>query len=376
MPAHPALFLFRLRDLQQYETFVQLCVKFLSGQGIGIDLFKTYRHICIHIGPPVKIIEKTFRFTVRKYVLKRSCLKYISDCFSFFCFKIRIMEVEESMSSIKNRIIELHNGIQMPSLGYRIDRNNKESISLGVKNAVSAGFRHFDFPADSAIEKAAAAALRESGVPRYELFLTMKLADEDHGYNRALRAFDQCLKRIGTDYADMFLVSWPDPAQYRDRYEEISKETWRALEEIYKSGKAHAIGFANFHADHIESILAGSEIAPMFNQAKIYPGFPFTENLECADKHRIQTEGYLPAEHDAILNCEELKIFARKYKTTPRNICIRYLFEKGCAALCQGMEKDELFYAWNAFDLKFEKEDMFILDAMRNYGPLEKDSER
>ncbi|MCR5796103.1 MAG: aldo/keto reductase [Solobacterium sp.] len=280
------------------------------------------------------------------------------------------------MSSIKTRIIELHNGTKMPSLGYRIDTDNKDKISLSVKNAVSAGFRHFDFPADPQIEKTAATALRESGVPRYELFLTLKLADENHGYNRALRAFDQSLKHIGSDYADMFLINWPDPVQYRDRYEEISMETWKALEEIYKSGKAHAIGFANFHAQHIEHILAKSEIAPMFNQARIYPGCPFTENLDCADKHKIQTEGFLPAAHDAILNSDELKIFAKKYRTTPRNICIRYLFEKGCVALCQGTEKEELLYAWNAYDLKFEKEDMIYLDAMRNYGPKENSPEK
>ena len=154
----------------------------------------------------------------------------------------------------------------------------------------------------------------------------------------------------------------------RDEYEAISIDTWRGLETIYKNGKAHAIGLANYESRHIEHILDHAEIAPMLNQARIYPGFPFTDNLNCANLHSIQTEGFLPPDHDAILNSDELNIFAGKYNTTPRNICIRYLLEKKCIALLQGNTPEDFLDAIKAYDFSLDLKDMKYLDAMKNYG--------
>lgn len=138
---------------------------------------------------------------------------------------------------------------------------------------------------------------------------------------------------------------------------------------LYKEGKTRAIGFANYEARHIEFCLEKSEIAPMVNQARIYPGFPFEDNLYCANEHKIQTEGFLPPEHDDILNSKELEIFAKKYKTTPRIICIRYLLEKECIALCSGHDVEKLKKCFTAFDFDISDEDMKFLDVMKNYGP-------
>lgn len=272
------------------------------------------------------------------------------------------------MASKIERIIHLHNGIKIPALGYRIDKDNKEQIYNNIRSALNAGFRHFDLPCDAEAEKIAAKAFEDSGIRRYELFLTMKLSNNDHGYSRALRALDHSLKRLDTDYTDLYLINWPNPLKYRSSYETISVETWRALEEMYKTGKAHAIGLANFESRHIEHILSHAEISPMVNQARIYPGFPFSDNLNCADEHKIQTEGFLPPKHDDILNSRELEIFAKKYNTTPRIICIRYLFEKGCIALCQGTEIEDLRNSEKAFDFSIAEEDMKYLDVMKNYG--------
>ena len=263
----------------------------------------------------------------------------------------------------------LHNGIVIPTLGYRIDKDNKKTMYEDILTALRAGFRHFDIACDGDTEKIAGKAFEESGIPRYQLFLTMKLANEDHGYDKALRAFDRSLKRIGTDYADLYLINWPNPAAFRSQYETNSVDTWRALEECYKNGTAHAIGMANYEARHIEHLLEHAEIAPMFNQARIYPGFPFVDNLDCAKKHGILTEGFLPPDHKAILNSKELNIFAEKYHVSPRIICIRYLLEKKCLALVQGSGEEELAQSAKAFDFSISEEDMLYLDSMRNYGP-------
>ena len=272
------------------------------------------------------------------------------------------------MDSFSTLTTKLHNGVVIPVFGYRADRDHKEKNYDNMLKAAKAGFRHFDIACDPEAEKIAGRVLNDCGIPRYELFITAKLTNEDHGYDRTLHAFDHSLKRIGTDYADLYLIDWPNLEKYRDRYEEVAIETWRAMETLYKNGKAHAIGLANFEARHIEFCLEHSEIAPMVNQARIYPGFPFKDNLDCADEHRIQTEGFLPPDHSAILNCTELQIFAKKYGVTPRQICIRYLLEKKCIALCQGDDFEELKTSFDALNFKLSEDDMLFMDNMKNYG--------
>lgn len=273
------------------------------------------------------------------------------------------------MTQIETKNIQLHNGVTIPTLGFRVDAARGKHNYERILAAIEAGFRHFDIAADGETEKIAYQAFHDSGIPRDELFITAKLDNDNHGYQQALRAFDHTLKRLGTDYIDLYLVNWPNPVKYRNTYEETAVDTWRALETLYKEGKARAIGFANYEARHIEFCLEKSEIAPMVNQARIYPGFPFENNLYCANEHKIQTEGFLPPDHDDILNSKELEIFAKKYNTTPRIICIRYLLEKECIALCSGHDVEKLKKCFTAFDFDITDEDMKFLDVMKNYGP-------
>ena len=272
------------------------------------------------------------------------------------------------MKSITSQMTTLHNGTVIPSLGYRVDKDNKDEIYENVLTALKAGFRHIDVPVDPDSEKLIGKALRDSEVPRNELFLTVKVGNDDHSHDLALRGLDRTLKRLGTDYADLFLVNWPNPVKFRADYEKVSIDTWRGLETAYKQGRVRAIGLANSHAHHIEHILEYAEIAPMVNQARIYPGFPFNNNLSCADDHNIQTIGFLPPKHDEILKSRELKIFAEKYHVTPRHVCIRYLLEKGCLALCQGKDLQELKDCVQAFNFSLTDEELKFLDHMKNYG--------
>ena len=272
------------------------------------------------------------------------------------------------MKAISTITTALHNGTVIPSLGYRIDKDNIDDLYDSVRTALDAGFRHFDLPVDPDSEKLAGQALRDSGVPRNELFLTFKVGNDDHSHDLVLRGLERSFKRVGTDYADLFLVNWPNPLKFRDDYEKSSIDTWRGVEEAYKMGKARAVGLANSHAHHIEHILEHAEIAPMANQARIYPGFPFENNLNCANDHAIQTIGFLPPRHDEILKSRELQIFAEKYNVTTRHICIRYLLEKGCLALCQGKDLYELKDCVHVFDLSLTEDDMKLLDHMKNYG--------
>ena len=272
-------------------------------------------------------------------------------------------------SSINSLTTELHNGITIPVFGYRADKDHGNRNYENILTAIQAGFRHFDIACDGEAEKTAGRAFKDSGLKRYELFLTAKLDNDSHGYHQTLRAFENTLKRLGTDYIDLYLINWPNPVRYRSNYEETLAKTWEALETMYKNGKVHAIGVANFEARHIEFTLEHSEISPMVNQARVYPGFPFKDNVECANEHKIQTIGFLPPMHDAILSCKELQIFADKYHVTPRQICARYLLEKSILPLCQGNDIAELSDVFNTLNFSLSREDMLFLGNMGNYGP-------
>lgn len=272
------------------------------------------------------------------------------------------------MSRIFKPEIELHNGVIIPTLGYRIEIEDK-NIEDNVLLALKANYRHFDLPVSSEAEKAVGKAIKDSNVDRSDLFLTIKISNDDHGYDRAIRAAENSLKRLGTDYADLVLIDWPNPMKYRENYDQSSYDTWRALETLYKNGTARAIGLANYEARHIEHVLNRSEIAPMYNQARVYPGFPFIDNMDCANEHSIQTEGFLPPDPEPILSSKELTIFAEKYKTTPRNICLAYLLNKGCIALTHAKTEKELNETFEALNIELKEEDIKYLDVMKNYGP-------
>lgn len=272
------------------------------------------------------------------------------------------------MSFIKEPSVLLHNGVKIPTLGYRVRKTDK-NVYQNVLKAISAGYRHFDVCSDHSAEKAFARALADSQLPRDDIFLTVKIANSDHGFDAARHGFRSSLSCLKTDYADLLLIDWPNPKSFRDTYEEVTVATWHALEETYKTGAARAIGVANYESRHIEYTLDHSEIAPMVNEARIYPGFPFTDNVDCASSHKIQTEGYLPDDDSPILHSRELKIFASKYNVTPEQIFIRYLFEKNCIALVNDSDEKTLNTNFNAYNFRLSEDEMKYLDMMKNYGP-------
>lgn len=272
------------------------------------------------------------------------------------------------MKEINDTITRLHNRVEVPTLGYRVIGAHG-NVYERVGKAIRAGYRFFDLSTEPEVESEFARALQDSSISRADIFLTVKIPNDAHGFNAAQRAFRQSLKRLDTDYVDLLLIDWPNPKKFRDSYETTSVETWRALESAYKSGAARAIGVANYEARHIEYLLEHVEIAPMVNEARIYPGFPFTDNLTCASEHKILTVGYMPVEYEKVLQSREIGIFAEKYHATPEQICIQYLFDKGCVALAYGDDEKRLQSNFLAYNVKLEENDVKYMDVMKNYGP-------
>lgn len=267
------------------------------------------------------------------------------------------------------RITTLHNGICIPYPGYRIDLKSPECTYNNLLRALNFGFRHLDLPADPSSFPLIQQAIEDSKVSRHDLFLSAKLQNSDHGINGVKRYFGHVLKVFKTDYIDLFIINWPNPIQFRKQHHIIQKETWLALESLYREGKVHAIGIGNCQAKHIEEYLELSNISPMVNQARFYPGFPFHDNLDSAHLHCIQTIGFLPPDHQAILSSKQINIFAQKYNVSPRIICARYLLDKNVIPLVQSDDLDDLEEYNHLHDFHLCDKDIKLLDKIPNYGP-------
>ena len=149
----------------------------------------------------------------------------------------------------------LSNGVQIPAIGFGTWQTPDDETGISaVKNALQYGYRHIDTAQGYQNEEAVGKAVRDSGIPREEIFITSKLNNPNHGYDKAMESFEQSLQKLGTDYLDLFLIHWPNPLQYRDTWQQTNAETWKAFEELYESGKIKAIGISNFRQHHIDEL--------------------------------------------------------------------------------------------------------------------------
>ena len=160
--------------------------------------------------------------------------------------------------------VELANGVKMPWLGLGVYKAKEgEEVEQAVKAALRIGYRSIDTAAFYDNEEGVGRAVRESGVSREELFITTKVWNTDQGYDSTLAAFEASLRRLGMEYVDLYLIHWPVKGKY--------KETWRALETLYREGRVRAIGVSNFQVHHLEDLMADAEIKPMVNQVEFHP---------------------------------------------------------------------------------------------------------
>ena len=160
--------------------------------------------------------------------------------------------------------ITLNNGVNIPRLGLGVYRSPAGDTTIqAVSAALEAGYRHIDTAMIYGNERAVGKAVRESGIPRDEVFVTTKLWNDDHGYESALRACDKSLSELGLDVIDLYLIHWPLPEKRLD--------TWRAFEKLLADGKVRAIGVSNYMAHHLTELLANSETVPAINQIELSP---------------------------------------------------------------------------------------------------------
>lgn len=259
----------------------------------------------------------------------------------------------------------LANDVQIPCIGFGTWQTpNGETAINSVKAALKAGYRHIDTAACYGNEASVGQAIKESGVPREEIFVTSKVWNTERGYEKTLAAFETTMAKLDLDYVDLYLIHWPAAANQFENWKEINAQTWRALEELYIEGKVKAIGVSNFLPHHLEALLEGVKVVPMVNQIEYHPGFMQAESVDFCRAHNILVEAWSPLGTGNVLNNKTLIMMAQKYSKTVAQICIRWVLQHGLLPLPKSITESRIIENTEVFDFELKEEDMAIIDAI------------
>jgi 2,5-diketo-D-gluconate reductase A len=248
--------------------------------------------------------------------------------------------------------VMLNNGIEMPILGFGVFQiQDEKECEQAVYDAIMAGYRLIDTAASYLNEEAVGRALKRSGVPREDLFITTKLWVQDTGYENTKKAFEKSLERLQLDYLDLYLIHQP----YGDVY-----GSWRAMEELYAQGKIRAIGVSNFHSDRLVDLILHNEVVPAVNQVETHPFCQQIESHDFMKDNNVQIESWGPFAEgkNNMFQNEILASIAEKYNKSVAQVILRWLTQRGVVAIPKSVRKERIIENFNIFDFELSQEDM------------------
>lgn len=257
----------------------------------------------------------------------------------------------------------LKNGTKMPALGFGMwqNTNPKEAIK-GIQTAIEVGYRHIDGAGAYQNEELVGQGLKESGIAREDVFLTSKLMNEAHGYENVRREVDETLKKLGTNYLDLYLIHWPVVKGHGDNWKASNLDTWRAFEELYDEGVLKAIGVSNFSVEHLENLVKNARIQPMVNQLLIHPGVLQEETRAYSQTHDIVVQAYSPLSPLGVLKEDErMQKMAEKYSKSTAQLLLRFDLQLGVVPLTKSVHTARIKENFDIFDFEIDEEDMAYL---------------
>ncbi|MED0668748.1 aldo/keto reductase [Aneurinibacillus aneurinilyticus] len=251
----------------------------------------------------------------------------------------------------------LHNGVRMPWLGLGVYKTQDgEEVEQAVKAAVEAGYRSIDTASLYHNERGVGKAIQACGIPREDLFITTKIWNSNQGYDSTLYAFEESLKKLGLEYLDLYLIHWPVKEKY--------KETWRAMEKLYKDGLVRAIGVSNFHVHHLEDLLTSAHIIPMVNQVEFHPRLTQKTLLIFCKEKGIQLEAWSPLMRGRLLDEPMLNNIARKHGKTPVQVILRWDLQHEVVTIPKSVHAERIVANADIFDFTLSDEEMRQIDAL------------
>ncbi|OME69275.1 glyoxal reductase [Paenibacillus odorifer] len=255
----------------------------------------------------------------------------------------------------------LHNGVNMPWLGLGVFQVEEGSeLIQAVKSAIAHGYRSIDTAAiyqnETGVGQAIKEALQDNNLSREELFVTSKVWTADMGYEETIAAYEASLAKLGLEYLDLYLIHWPVKGKY--------KETWRALETLYKEGRVKAIGVSNFQIHHLEEVMKDAEIKPMVNQVELHPYLSQQALLSFCQEQGIQLEAWSPLMQGQLLDQPVLKQIAAKYSKSVAQVIIRWDLQRGIITIPKSTKEHRIIENVDVFDFLLTEEDMNLINAL------------
>ncbi|MBO5999599.1 MAG: aldo/keto reductase [Lachnospiraceae bacterium] len=272
--------------------------------------------------------------------------------------------------------LELSNRVKIPCIGFGTWQTPDDGAAAAVRSAVEAGYRHIDTASFYKNEEGVGEGIRTCGVPREELFITTKLWNNDHGYDRTMAAFEDSMKKLGLEYLDLYLIHWPNPKAFRDNWQEANAGSWRAMEELYAAGRVRAIGISNFRPHHIDALMRTANVTPMVNQIRLCPGNPQDEVVSYSRKYGMVLEGYSPLGVGRVFEVPELIALSRKYGRSIAQICLRWNVQRGCIPLPKSVNPDRIRENLDIFDFELDEEDITLISGLTGCAGLENDPDQ
>lgn len=253
--------------------------------------------------------------------------------------------------------LRMNNGLDIPRVGLGVFQAPRgEQTRNAVRDALLLGYRHIDTARIYGNERDVGAAVRESGVPRAEVFVTTKLWNDDQGHDSALEAFDASMKRLDLEYIDLYLLHWPVPRR--------RLESWRALEQLLSDGRVRAIGVSNFMVRHLEELLAHAKVVPAINQIEVSPFLQQREVRALCDQRGIVVEAYSPLTRGQRLGHPAVVAVAERVQRSPAQVLLRWGLQHGMVVLPKSTHKARIAENAALFDFELSAGDMAKLDAL------------
>lgn len=251
----------------------------------------------------------------------------------------------------------LSNGAQMPYFGLGVFKTqNGPEIITAIMHALLNGYRHIDTAAIYKNEEGVGEAIKKSFIERENIWITSKVWNTNQGYDSTIKAFHSSLKKLDTDYLDLYLVHWPVEGKFN--------ETYRALETLYEEGKVRAIGVSNFLEHHLDQLMQTAKITPMVNQVEFHPYLVQPELLAKCKSMGIQSEAWSPLMQGRVFEINELQKLSNKYDKNIAQLVLRWNLQKGVITIPKSANKERIVSNSQIFDFSLSEEDMKFIDNL------------
>jgi 2,5-diketo-D-gluconate reductase A len=254
--------------------------------------------------------------------------------------------------------LTLNNGVEIPQLGFGVFQIKPEDTVKATTSALEIGYRHIDTAQMYGNEREVGQAVRESGVPREDVFVTSKLNNNRLERDDILHAFDETMTALGFDYLDLFLIHWPLPAVA----DHVAR--WKAMEEIYAGGRVNAIGVSNFHPNHLRNLFAAGEITPAVNQIEVSPFLTQDELRAFNADHQIVTEAWSPLARGKVADDPVIGRIAERLGRSPAQVTLRWHIQRGDVVFPKSVTRSRIEENFAIFDFELDEADMTAISAL------------